>query len=217
MPLVAGLGIGLPIVGANMDTVVGEEMARALALEGAFGFLHRSSPHRRPGGAREVRQDAPLLRHREAARPPRRATIAEVRRLIERHRSSGILIEETGGRAPRGPPLAARPPARDRDGERLVEELMTPRRAPRDAPALRQHGGGRADDVGAAGREAPARRRGGAHPRPRDDARPPPLQEKARTRSRTSAAASASARPSARPATTSSAPRRSPRRRSTSS
>ncbi len=37
MPLVGGLGIGLPIVGANMDTVVGEEMARALALEGAFG------------------------------------------------------------------------------------------------------------------------------------------------------------------------------------
>ena len=28
---------------------------------------------------------------------PRRATIAEVRRLIERHRSSGILIEETAG------------------------------------------------------------------------------------------------------------------------
>ena len=43
MPLVDGLGIGLPIVGANMDTVVGEEMARALALEGAFGSLHRSS------------------------------------------------------------------------------------------------------------------------------------------------------------------------------
>ena len=42
MPLVAGLDLGLPIVGANMDTVVGEEMARALALEGAFGFLHRS-------------------------------------------------------------------------------------------------------------------------------------------------------------------------------
>ncbi|MBK9967242.1 MAG: IMP dehydrogenase [Holophagales bacterium] len=44
MPLVDGLGIGLPIVGANMDTVVGEEMARALALEGAFGFLHHAAP-----------------------------------------------------------------------------------------------------------------------------------------------------------------------------
>ena len=33
----------LPIAGANMDTVVGEEMAKTLALEGAFGFLHRSA------------------------------------------------------------------------------------------------------------------------------------------------------------------------------
>src|SRR5258706_9790869 len=41
MPLVPGVGIGLPIVGANMDTVVGEEMAKTLALEGALGFIHR--------------------------------------------------------------------------------------------------------------------------------------------------------------------------------
>jgi IMP dehydrogenase/GMP reductase len=40
MPLAAGLTVGLPVIGANMDTVMGEEMAKTLALEGAFGFLH---------------------------------------------------------------------------------------------------------------------------------------------------------------------------------
>ncbi len=112
MPLVDGLGIGLPIVGANMDTVVGEEMARALALEGAFGFLHRSSPIE----VQAARVKYVKTRHSYVIEKPlvlpRRATIAEVRRLIERHRSSGILIEETKGSGV----LAGL----------LSEELMTP-------------------------------------------------------------------------------------------
>jgi IMP dehydrogenase len=32
MPLVAGIDLALPVLGANMDTVVGEEMAKTLAL-----------------------------------------------------------------------------------------------------------------------------------------------------------------------------------------
>ena len=43
MPLVAGLELALPVLGANMDTVVGEEMAKTLALEGGIGFLHRNA------------------------------------------------------------------------------------------------------------------------------------------------------------------------------
>ena len=42
MPLVPGLELSLPVVGANMDTVVGQEMAKTLALEGGLGFLHRN-------------------------------------------------------------------------------------------------------------------------------------------------------------------------------
>src|SRR5512142_1716533 len=42
MPLVRGLELALPVLGANMDTVVGEEMAKTLALEGGIGFLHRN-------------------------------------------------------------------------------------------------------------------------------------------------------------------------------
>src|SRR5437867_5894344 len=43
MPLLPGLELALPVVGANMDTVVGQEMAKTLALEGGLGFLHRNS------------------------------------------------------------------------------------------------------------------------------------------------------------------------------
>ncbi len=127
MPLVPGVDIGMPVVGANMDTVVGEEMAKTLALEGAFGFLHRSCPIEvQAARVRYVKTrhsyviESPLVL-------PRRATIAEVRRLIEKHRSSGILIEETPGSGLLAGLLSQRDlPFGEESGERLVEELMTP-------------------------------------------------------------------------------------------
>ncbi len=127
MPLVRGLDLGLPIVGANMDTVVGEEMARALALEGAFGFLHRSSPIE----AQAARVRYVKTRHSYVIEKPlvlpRTATIAEVRRLIEKHRSSGILIEETAGSGLLAGILSHRDLPHGADAnERRVEELMTP-------------------------------------------------------------------------------------------
>ena len=127
MPLVPGLPLGLPIVGANMDTVVGEEMARALALEGAFGFLHRSSPVE----VQAARVRYVKTRHSYVIEKPlvlpRTATIAEVRKLIERHRSSGILIEDAEGSGLLAGLLSQRDlPLEQGGGERRVEELMTP-------------------------------------------------------------------------------------------
>ncbi len=127
MPLVAGLGVGLPIVGANMDTVVGEEMAKTLALEGAFGFLHRSCPI----DVQAARVRYVKTRHSYVIEKPlvlpRLATIADVRRLIERSRASGILIEETPGSGLLAGLLSQRDlPMGEGSGERLVEELMTP-------------------------------------------------------------------------------------------
>src|SRR5260370_40283547 len=43
MPLVAGLELAMPVVGATRDTVVGQEMAKTLAVEGCLGFLHRNA------------------------------------------------------------------------------------------------------------------------------------------------------------------------------
>ncbi len=128
MPLVSGVTISLPVTGANMDTVVGEEMAKTLALEGAFGFLHRSCPiHVQAARVRYVKTrhsyviEKPLLL-------PRTATIAEVRALIERHRASGILIEESPGSGVLSGILSQRDlPLGDASGDRRVEEVMTPR------------------------------------------------------------------------------------------
>jgi IMP dehydrogenase len=127
MPLVSGVGIGLPIVGANMDTVVGEEMAKTLALEGAFGFLHRSSPiDVQAARVRDVKTRHSYVIEKPLVLP-RRATIDEVRKLIARHHSSGILIEETEGSGILAGILSQRDlPMGEGGGGSLVEELMTP-------------------------------------------------------------------------------------------
>ena len=59
MPLVPGLELALPVLGANMDTVVGEEMAKTLALEG--GTLAEDL-------GRQLLSDPRALRARHAVR-----------------------------------------------------------------------------------------------------------------------------------------------------
>src|SRR5512138_1855927 len=97
MPLAAGLELALPVLGANMDTVVGEEMAKTLALEGGIGFLHRNgSIEAEAASVRYVK-----TRHSYVIEHPlmleRGATIAEARQAIRRHNASSLLIEETRG------------------------------------------------------------------------------------------------------------------------
>ena len=40
--LARGIPIELPVVSANMDSVTGARMAKTMALEGGFGFIHRA-------------------------------------------------------------------------------------------------------------------------------------------------------------------------------
>jgi IMP dehydrogenase len=128
MPLVTGLDLALPVLGANMDTVVGEEMAKTLALEGGIGFLHRNS---------SIAEQAARLRyvktrHSYVIESPlfleRTATIAEARQAIRSQNASSFLIEEVkgGGRlagilSHRDMPLGAASDARP------VSDFMTPR------------------------------------------------------------------------------------------
>jgi IMP dehydrogenase len=128
MPLVEGLPLALPVLGANMDTVVGEEMAKTLALEGGIGFLHRNaSIAEQAARVRYVKTrhshviDSPLFLERTA-------TIAEARAAIRKHNASSFLVEEEkgGGRlagilSHRDMPLDAREDARP------VSDFMTPR------------------------------------------------------------------------------------------
>jgi IMP dehydrogenase len=128
MPLAGEISLALPILGANMDTVVGEDMAKTLALEGGFGFLHRNaSIADQAGRVRYVK-----TRHSYVIDHPlwleRTATIAEARQAIRRYNASSFLVEEVKG----GQKLAGILSHRDMPLEasadaRPVADFMTPR------------------------------------------------------------------------------------------
>jgi IMP dehydrogenase len=128
MPLSAGIGLSLPVIGANMDTVVGEEMAKTLALEGAFGFLHRNaSIEEQAERVRYVKTrhsfviDRPILLERTA-------TIAQARHIMDTQSAGGILIEEAKGSGLLAGILSHRDMPLGRGAEeRPVSEFMTPR------------------------------------------------------------------------------------------
>ena len=128
MPLVPGLDLALPVLGANMDTVVGEEMAKTLALEGGIGFLHRNaSIDEQAARVRYVKTrhshviDQPLLLERTA-------TIAEARQAIRKHNASSLLIVETKGSSTLAGILSHRDmPLDSASDARPVTDFMTPR------------------------------------------------------------------------------------------
>ncbi len=128
MPLAPGIDLALPVVGANMDTVVGEEMAKTLALEGGLGFLHRNC--RIADQAERVRYVK--SRHSYVIERPvvveRTATIAQARQTIAARKASGILVEEEPGSGLLAGILSHRDMPREGSaGDRSVSEFMTPR------------------------------------------------------------------------------------------
>jgi IMP dehydrogenase len=128
MPLTPTTRLALPILGANMDTVVGEEMAKTLALEGGLGFLHRNASI--ADQASRVRYVK--TRHSYVIEHPlwleRGATIAEARQAIRRHNASSFLIEESKGGQQLAGLLSHRDMPLDTASDtRPVSEFMTPR------------------------------------------------------------------------------------------
>jgi IMP dehydrogenase len=128
MPLVPGLDLALPVLGANMDTVVGEEMAKTLALEGGIGFLHRNCSIR--AQAESVRYVK--TRHSFVIEQPamldRSATIGDARQEARKTNSSSLLIEDGRGSGLLAGILSHRDmPLDSRSDARPVTEFMTPR------------------------------------------------------------------------------------------
>ena len=128
MPLVAGLELALPVLGANMDTVVGEEMAKTLALEGGIGFLHRNASI----ADQAARVRYVKTRHSyvidEPATLPVGATIAEARADMRKHSASSFLIEDVKGSGRLAGILSHRDmPLDSASDARPVSDFMTPR------------------------------------------------------------------------------------------
>ncbi len=119
--------IALPILSANMDSVTGWVMAKAVALEGGVGIIHRAMGI--GAQAREVEQVKRSYSY-IVEKPfclPRSATIREARLFTAQHNITGILIEETPGSYRLAGLLSNRDmPWSDRLEDRRVEEFMTP-------------------------------------------------------------------------------------------
>jgi IMP dehydrogenase len=121
------LSLELPIVSANMDSVTGPAMAKAMALEGGIGFVHRGlSIDAQARAVEQVKRSQGQLVERPLSLP-RDATIREAREFTRTHKITGILIEESKGSGILAGLLSNRdmPWTEGREGRR-VDEFMTP-------------------------------------------------------------------------------------------
>jgi IMP dehydrogenase len=125
--LARSLSLELPVVSANMDSVTGARMAKTMALEGGFGFIHRAmSIEAQTSGVGKVKRSYGYMVEQPLSLP-RDATIREAREFTRKHNITGILIEETRGSGVLAGLLSNRDmpwdPAFD---DHRVQEFMTP-------------------------------------------------------------------------------------------
>lgn len=119
--------LALPIISANMDSVTGHSMAKAMALEGGVGIIHRGM-----GIGEQAREVAQVKRSHGyiVEKPfclPRTATIREAHLFIRKHNITGLLIEDAPGSYRLAGLLSNRDmPWSDGQENRRVEEFMTP-------------------------------------------------------------------------------------------
>jgi IMP dehydrogenase len=121
------VSLALPVISANMDSVTEASMARAMALEGGLGVIHRAlSIETQARQVEQVKRSHGHLVERPLSLP-RGATIGEARDFIRQHRITGILIEELKGSNVLAGLLSNRDlPWVEGHDDRLVDEFMTP-------------------------------------------------------------------------------------------
>ena len=125
--LIGDLGLELPIVSANMDSVTGADMANAMALAGGVGILHRALSI----GAQVEKVRQVKRRHGHVVEQPlclpRSASVREAREFTRQHGVTGLLVEEARGSRVLAGLLSHRDlPWSEGDEERPIEEFMTP-------------------------------------------------------------------------------------------
>lgn len=125
--LTAGIELELPLVSANMDSVTGAGMARAMALEGGFGVVHRGSTIDRQ---RERVERVKRTRSAVIDEPmclPAGTSIRAAREAARRHNITGLLIEMHAGSRVLAGVLSHRDMPWDRHSDdNPVDEFMTP-------------------------------------------------------------------------------------------
>ena len=124
--LARGLTLELPVVSANMDSVTAAAMAKAMALEGGLGFVHRGMPI--DAQAREV--EGVKRSHGFVVEEPHTigadARLAEARERMRREGTS-LMVEDPAGSGILAGVLSARDiPWFDGDDELAVADVMTP-------------------------------------------------------------------------------------------
>jgi IMP dehydrogenase len=125
--LTASLHLGLPIVSANMDSVTDDEMARAIALEGGIGVIHRATTieHQAELVRRVKRSHGAVIE--DPWRIPRGTSIREAKAIARRQSVNALLIEEEEGSGVLAGLLTARDlPWRPEAEDRPVDDFMTP-------------------------------------------------------------------------------------------
>ena len=125
--LTDNLPLQLPIVSANMDSVTGAEMAKTMALEGGFGFIHRGQPiDKQTAAVERVKRSHGAVIESPLCLPVS-ATIREARAFARRHSITGILIETTEGSGVLAGLLSHRDiPWSQGTEDRSVSDFMTP-------------------------------------------------------------------------------------------
>ncbi len=126
--LVRSIRLELPVISANMDSVTGERMARAMALEGGLGVVHRASSIER-----QAERVAQVKRSRSAIieNPlciPVGTTISQARIFARKNNVTGILVVGAGEDKDilRGLLSSRDMPWSTEDDNKLVDEFMTP-------------------------------------------------------------------------------------------
>ncbi|HSR50218.1 MAG TPA: IMP dehydrogenase, partial [Acidobacteriota bacterium] len=121
------LKLELPVVSANMDSVTGMSMARAMAYEGGLGFIHRGlSIERQAEKVALVKRSWGTVIE-EPLSLPRGATIRQAKSFARRQGVTALLIEEKKDSGILAGVLSKRDiPWMEGYDQRLVEDFMTP-------------------------------------------------------------------------------------------
>ncbi len=119
------INLFIPVISSNMDTVTESDMALAMARLGGIGVIHRFMTVERQAAEveRVKRAEGFMVDHPRSVASD--ATVQQARILLAQHGIGGLLVSDAQGQVIGL--VTARDLLFERDANRLVTEVMTPR------------------------------------------------------------------------------------------